>query len=125
MIPHARGTTLEANAKKSGRAKSECDLVHGQYPKATRTNHELIQRSTYHICRIGVPVFEGRINKEEQAALDVVDRIVRYGGGVSPFASTGPENLTKSQILDLLRKAKERLDADYLDAVSVAQGRYR
>ena len=63
--------------------------------------------------------------KGEQAALDVVDRIVRYGGGVSPFASTGPENLTKSQILDLLRKAKERLDADYLDAVSVAQGRYR
>ena len=37
--------------------------------------------------------------KGEQAALDVVDRIVRYGGGVSPFASTGPENLTRANPL--------------------------
>jgi hypothetical protein len=63
--------------------------------------------------------------KEGQAELDVVDYIVRYGGGVSPFASTGPEKMTKPQILSLLREAKERLDADYLDAVNTAHGRYR
>ena len=80
------------------------------------------------IIQASFPPYEGpeaEPPKEGQAELNLVDYIVRYGGGVSPFASTGPDKMTKSQILGLLREAKKRLDADYLDAVDTAHGRYR
>ena len=68
---------------------------------------------------------ESSPQKEDQTAFDVVDRVIRYGGGISPFVSTGPKHLTKLQALALLWKAKKQLDADYREALNVVRGEYK
>ena len=60
----------------------------------------------------------------KNAALDVVNRLIRYGGENSPFVSTGPENLTRVQAMRLLRRAKRKLDADYYAAMNEVRVTY-
>ena len=61
---------------------------------------------------------------EDDVACEYVNRIIRYGGDYSPFVSTGPEILGKAEALDLLRKAKEQLDLDYIKALNAVDTRY-